>query len=73
MTDDESVLPAITGTIKTLVDGTVRLQVDFAPADRVAAMTLFSEPQVSIAICRLKNAPESPVSDDNAKGSIWDA
>lgn len=58
MSDDKSILRGVTGTIKTLVDGTVRLQVDFEPVDRLAAMTLFSEPHVSIAVARIKEVDD---------------
>lgn len=53
MNDDTSVLAAVAGTLRTMVDGTVRLSIDFSPADRAAVMQLFGEPGSPMAVARL--------------------
>ena len=51
MTD--AVVPAVSRTLRTLADGTVRLQIDFEPNDRAAAMDLFSDPGTPLAVAAL--------------------
>jgi len=57
MTHDETqevaIIPAIAKTLKTLHDGTVRLNIDVEPAYREVAMHLFGEPGTGIAVARL--------------------
>lgn len=54
-TDEQElgVVPAVARTLKTLVDGTVRLNIDVEPSYRDTAMHLFGEPGVTIAVARL--------------------
>lgn len=47
------VVPAIARTLKTLVDGTVRIAIDVEPSYRDTAMHLFGEPGITIAVARL--------------------
>jgi len=46
-------IPAVARTLKTLIDGTVRVNIDVEPAYREAAMRLLGEPGVGIAVARL--------------------
>lgn len=50
---EPAAIPAIAKTLKTLVDGTVRLNIDVEPHYREVAMRLFGEPGVGIAVARL--------------------
>lgn len=51
---DIAVIPAIARTLKTLADGTVRINLDVEPSYRDTAMCLFGEPGVTVAVARLK-------------------
>lgn len=51
--EQPAVIPAVARTLKTLVDGTVRINIDVEPTHRDTAMQLFGEPGVSIAVARL--------------------
>jgi hypothetical protein len=58
MTDEVSTDAAVLGacgTLRTLVDGSVRLQIDFEPKDRAAVMAQFGHPGTPIACVRLKD------------------
>lgn len=48
-----AVVPAVARTLKTLVDGTVRINLDVEPIYRDTAMFLFGEPGVTVAVARL--------------------
>jgi hypothetical protein len=48
-----AIIPAIARTLKTLSDGTVRLNIDVEPSYRETAMRLFGEPGTGIAVARL--------------------
>lgn len=43
------------GTLRTLVDGSVRLQIDFEPKDRAAVMAQFGSPGTPVACVRMVN------------------
>ena len=49
------VLPAVARTLRTLADGTVRLQCDIEPNDAQAAMALFGQPGTGMALAALKD------------------
>lgn len=55
LTDDENpaALPAVARTLKTLVDGTVRLAIDVEPVYRETVMRLLGEPGTPIVVARL--------------------
>lgn len=68
LTEDEDMaaVPAVARTLKTLVDGTVRVQIDVEPMHRDLAMRLFGEPGVAIAVARLTlKASQSSLQQDN--------
>lgn len=50
---DMTALAAVSRTLKTMADGTIRLQIDFQPNDRGEVMTLFGEPGTPMAVTRL--------------------
>lgn len=50
-------IAAITRTVKTLVDGTLRLTVDIEPVDAVSAFAAFSAPGTPVALAQLNMAP----------------
>lgn len=55
MNPEKIALSGFTSTLSTLRDGTVRLKIDFQPADRVAAMQLFGEPFTQVGITVLND------------------
>lgn len=58
-----AVIAGATGTLRTLVDGTVRLFIDFEPKDGKAVMGMFGAPGTPIAVARLRDgygAAEGP-------------
>lgn len=64
-TQDVAIIPAIARTLKTLADGTVRLNIDVEPAYRETAMHLFGEPGTGIAVARLSlEATQSQLRQD---------
>ena len=56
---------AVTRNLRTLTDGTVRLQVDIEPNDAIDAMKLFGVPTTPIAIAQLR--PEFTVQAQQTK------
>lgn len=57
MNDDAeelAILPATTGTLRTLVDGTLRLTVEFEPKDGIKALKMFPRPGIRLH-CSLLN------------------
>lgn len=62
-----AVVPAVARTLKTLVDGTVRINIDVEPNYRDTAMYLFGEPGVTIAVARLtQEASQQTLQQQNA-------
>jgi len=49
----EAVFSGATGTLRTLVDGTVRLVIDFEPRDAGPVMTALGQPGTPVAVARL--------------------
>ena len=60
-----SAIQAITRNLRTLTDGTVRLQIDIEPNDAVVAMTLFGCPSTPVALAQLSQ--EFAIEDQRAK------
>ena len=63
-----AVLKANSGQAKMMADGTLRLPVDFMPADAKAAFSLFGTPGTELAVAALKNAPEPEPAPEPPKG-----
>jgi len=55
MSEDKAIVRAVTAGLRTLVDDTVRLTVDFEPRDANKAMTLFGRRGVDIAVACLND------------------
>jgi hypothetical protein len=63
--ENNSIVTAVTRTLKTLVDGTVRLNIDFEPSERAQVMELFGEPGSLIAIARLSQEASQVVTQQD--------
>ena len=63
-----TVLKANSGQAKMMADGTLRLPVDFMPADAKAAFSLFGTPGTELAVAALKNAPAPEPAPEPPKG-----
>jgi hypothetical protein len=64
--DISAALLGACGTLRTMVDGTVRLQIDFEPKDRAAVMTAFGHPGTPVACVRLKDGVSAKSSEKTA-------
>lgn len=53
MTEENRAIPAVSRTLTTLVDGTVRLKIDFEPRYRESVMRQLGEPGTPIAVVQL--------------------
>ena len=53
MTEKNAAIPAVSRTLTTLVDGTVRLKIDFEPRYRESVMRQLGEPGTPIAVVQL--------------------
>jgi hypothetical protein len=63
-------IQAASVNFKGMADGTLRLWVDFEPADRDAAFKAFCSPGTPLAIARLKTAPELAASEAKKGGAL---
>ncbi len=64
---DEMILTATAGTLRTLVDGTVRIQIDFEPRHMSEAIKWFGKPGTSVYIARMsKEAEQQMLKEETA-------
>lgn len=61
MSETPAAVVGTTTTIKTLVDGTFRVQIDISPVDAQAAFALFGTPGTPVALARI--TPEAATAE----------